>query len=218
MPDQETTDSESQRRTAEITPGQINALLPQTQCTQCGFGACLPYAQAISDQRAAINRCPPGGQAGVCRLAKLTGRPEVPLDVSCGLERDRRKAWIDPAHCIGCTLCIEACPVDAIIGAPKALHAVVASLCTGCELCVAPCPVDCIELHALAPPSPWTDHDAAQARRRFEAHNSRRSGIGTELPLQLTPAETNALVKQNIIDAALAKARQRLAARPKTQP
>lgn len=207
MPDQETPDAENCERATEVTLGQVDALLPQTQCTKCGFDGCLPYAQAIVAGQVAINRCPPGGQVGIKRLAALTGLPELPLDESCGLEQPRSAAWIDPSHCIGCTLCIEACPVDAIIGAAKAMHAVIATLCTGCELCVAPCPVDCIEMRPIIPPG-WTDGDAAAARQRFERRNAR---------IQSEARQADSLRKSSIIAAALAKARQRLTARTSTR-
>jgi Na+-translocating ferredoxin:NAD+ oxidoreductase subunit B len=222
MPDQETPDPENRECAAEVTPSQVNALLPQTQCTKCGFNGCLPYAQAIVAGQAAVNRCPPGGQAGIKRLAALTGLPELPLDESCGLEQPRSAAWIDPSHCIGCTLCIEACPVDAIIGAAKAMHAVIAPLCTGCELCVVPCPVDCIEMRPVARgvaasseasatfsiPRGWTDGDAAAARQRFERRNAR---------IQSEARQADSLRKNSIIAAALAKARERLMARASTR-
>jgi len=126
----------------------IDALLPQTQCARCGFEGCGPYAAALEAGRADINRCPPGGDAGIRRLAALLGRPYRPLDPECGIERPHHVACIDEARCIGCTLCIQACPVDAILGAPKQMHTVLADLCSGCDLCVAPCPVDCIALQA----------------------------------------------------------------------
>ena len=127
----------------------IDALLPQTQCTKCGFGGCRPYAEAIAEGRAPINRCPPGGAAGIARLARLLDREALPLDPDCGVESPRRQAWIDPAACIGCTKCIQACPVDAIVGGARHMHTVLADLCTGCELCIPPCPVDCIELRVV---------------------------------------------------------------------
>jgi electron transport complex protein RnfB len=125
---------------------RIDRLLPQTQCAQCGFPGCRPYAQAIADGRADINQCPPGGDAGVRALAALLGREPKPLDPDHGVEKPRRVAWIDERTCIGCTKCIQACPVDAIVGAPKLMHTVIAELCTGCDLCLPPCPVDCIEM------------------------------------------------------------------------
>jgi RnfABCDGE-type electron transport complex B subunit len=117
---------------------QIEDLLPQTQCTKCGYPSCHLYANAIASGEASYNQCPPGGQQGVERLAQLLNQPVIALDTSRGAERERPVAIIDEAFCIGCTLCIQACPVDAIIGAPKQMHTVIASLCTGCDLCVAP--------------------------------------------------------------------------------
>lgn len=127
---------------------EIDRLLPQTQCAQCGYPGCRPYAQAIADGDAPINLCPPGGDVTVRRLAELLGRDTVPLALPA---TDRRLvAVIEEALCIGCTHCRSACPVDAIIGAPHLMHTVIASECTGCELCVAPCPVDCIEMRSLS--------------------------------------------------------------------
>ena len=125
---------------------RIDDLLPQTQCGQCGFGGCRPYAEALALGETDINRCPPGGTAGMFALAALLERPPRPIDPDCGQEKATVVALIDEAACIGCTKCIQACPVDAIIGAPKKMHTVIAELCTGCELCVPPCPVDCIAL------------------------------------------------------------------------
>jgi electron transport complex protein RnfB len=132
---------------------RIDAILPQTQCRRCGYPACRPYAEAIARFDAAINRCPPGGEEGVRTLARITGHPELPLDPECGTEAPPQVALIDEDACIGCTKCIQACPVDAIVGANKLMHTVVADLCTGCELCVAPCPVDCIAM-VPAPDAP----------------------------------------------------------------
>lgn len=125
---------------------RIDAILPQTQCGQCGFPGCRPYAEAIAAGEAEINRCPPGGEAGVRALAELLGRQAVPLDAERGVEKPPQLALIREVECIGCTKCIQACPVDAIVGAPKLMHTVIAELCTGCELCLPPCPVDCIDL------------------------------------------------------------------------
>jgi electron transport complex protein RnfB len=125
---------------------RIDALLPQTQCTRCGYPACRPYAEAIARGEAAINRCPPGGGAGIRALAVLTGQPVQPLDPECGREMPPRIAFIDEDVCIGCTKCIQACPTDAIVGASKLMHTVIPDLCTGCELCIPPCPVDCIAM------------------------------------------------------------------------
>lgn len=127
---------------------RIDDLLPQTQCGQCGHQGCLPYAQAIVAGEADINQCPPGGARTIAVLARLLGRAVLPLNPAHGTEQPPVVAFIDEARCIGCTLCIKACPVDAIAGAARHLHTVIASECTGCDLCVAPCPVDCIDMVA----------------------------------------------------------------------
>ena len=125
---------------------KIDAILPQTQCGQCGYPGCKPYATAIADGEADINLCPPGGQEGVQRLADLLGREVKPLNAE---EKPKQVAIIDEQTCIGCTLCIQACPVDAIVGAAKQMHTIVEPLCTGCELCVKPCPVECIRMEPI---------------------------------------------------------------------
>lgn len=125
---------------------RINALLPQTQCGQCGYPGCRPYATAIARGVADINQCPPGGEAGIRALANLLNREPKPLNPDNGIEKPRTVAVIDENICIGCTKCIQACPVDAIMGANKQMHTVIEAECTGCELCVAPCPVDCIDM------------------------------------------------------------------------
>jgi electron transport complex protein RnfB len=155
----------------------LDAALPQTQCTRCGFPDCRSYAQAIATGEAAINRCPPGGAEGISRLAALTGQAPLPLDEARGREAPRALAVIDEAWCIGCTLCIKACPVDCIIGASKLMHTVVESLCTGCELCVPVCPVDCIEMRPATAPhtgwAAWSPAQAEQARQRYDFHRFR---------------------------------------------
>jgi electron transport complex protein RnfB len=125
---------------------QIDAVLPQTQCGQCGYAGCRPYAEAIAAGEADINQCPPGGDSGIQALAELLGVDPKPLNAEHGEHTEARVALIDEQLCIGCTLCIQACPVDAILGAAKQMHTVIASECTGCDLCVAPCPVDCIRM------------------------------------------------------------------------
>ena len=155
----------------------IEDVLPQTQCTKCGYPACRPYAEVIAKGEAGINQCPPGGIEGVRRISALTGRPVIPINPANGVERPRAVAFIDEQLCIGCTLCIQACPVDAIIGAAKQMHTILPSLCTGCDLCVAPCPVDCILMVPRAqlrdpPPAPAP----AESRERFAVHNSRAAG------------------------------------------
>lgn len=130
---------------------KVNAVLPQTQCAQCGYPGCRPYATAIIEQHELINRCPPGGERTIEQLSELLGTPALPIDAHCGIEKPPQLAIIDEAVCIGCTLCIHACPVDAIVGAAKLMHTVIAEQCTGCELCIPPCPVDCIDLVAPVP-------------------------------------------------------------------
>jgi electron transport complex protein RnfB len=125
---------------------RIDALLPQTQCGQCSFPGCRPYAEAIASGEADINQCPPGGESTIQALADLLGRDPKPLNPENGIEKPKTVAIIDEQTCIGCTLCIQACPVDAILGAAKQMHTVIESECTGCELCVPPCPVDCIDM------------------------------------------------------------------------
>lgn len=129
---------------------KIDAILPQTQCGQCGFPGCKPYAEAISKGEADINRCPPGGEEGIKKLAELLGVEPKSLNEECGAVKPKSVAMIDEQLCIGCTLCMQACPVDAILGAAKQMHTVVAAECTGCELCIPPCPVECIHMQAVA--------------------------------------------------------------------
>ena len=134
-----------------MTPlaARIHAALPQTQCTRCGYPDCAGYAQAVADGAAAINQCPPGGAEGIARLAALTQSATLPLNPTNGTEGPRSLAVIDEAWCIGCTLCIDACPTDAILGSNKLMHTVIEPYCTGCELCVPVCPVDCISLEPV---------------------------------------------------------------------
>ena len=128
---------------------KIDAILPQTQCGQCGFPGCKPYAIAISEGHADINQCPPGNEEGIQKLADLLGVKPKPLNTAHGLPKPKSIAFIDEQICIGCTFCIQACPVDAIVGAAKKMHTVISTECTGCELCIAPCPVDCISMLPL---------------------------------------------------------------------
>jgi electron transport complex protein RnfB len=130
---------------------KIDAVLPQTQCGQCGFAGCRPYATAMANDAADINRCPPGGEATIVALADLLGKPVKTLDANNGVAKPKTVAVIDEAECIGCTKCIQACPVDAIVGAAKHMHTVIRDLCSGCDLCVPPCPVDCIDMVAVLP-------------------------------------------------------------------
>ena len=147
---------------------QIDALLPQTQCTKCGFTGCKPYAEAISSGNADINQCPPGGKIGIKKLAALLNVEETPLNPSFGIEQPRKVAFILEEECIGCTKCLPPCPVDAILGANKQMHTVIADECTGCELCIAPCPVDCIIMKDIDSDSTWNQSMADHAKQRFQ--------------------------------------------------
>ena len=213
---------------------RLNDLLPQTQCTRCGYPQCRDYARALAAGETALNRCPPGGSAGIAKLAQVLQQPELPLDPSCGTEGPRLLAWIDPVDCIGCTKCILACPTDAIIGGPKRMHTVLPALCTGCELCVPPCPVDCIELTPSPDTSPWTADDAAAARQRFEQRNARRQRqleqdherFGAEAGAKMNELEQQAGTatdpaldkKKAVIAAAMARAEQRRQQRRNATP
>ncbi len=155
-----------------VSADEIDALLPQTQCRQCGFGGCAAYAEAIAQGAAAINRCAPGGARGIAKLARATGLPIVPLDPEYGREVPFAVAKIRAADCIGCGWCIKACPTGAIAGAPKHLHAVVTERCTGCALCAPACPMDCIVFCETG--SEWADEDAKRAKAHFEDAWARR--------------------------------------------
>jgi electron transport complex protein RnfB len=158
---------------SEIAPdiaARIDALLPQTQCTRCGYTGCKPYAEAIARGEAQINQCPPGGASTIRALAILLHRPILDLNPLNGTEEPPRVAWIDESRCIGCARCLAPCPVDAIVGAAKYLHTVLIDRCTGCELCLPPCPVDCIEMRPGPVPAP---DQPLHNRRRFEAHTAR---------------------------------------------
>ena len=220
----------AQRSTLNLElAGRILDALPQTQCTRCGFADCAAYAQAVADGQAPINQCPPGGAEGVRRLAALTGQPPRPLDPERGIEEPRQVAWIDETWCIGCTLCIKACPVDCIIGTHKRMHTVIEEQCTGCALCVPACPVDCIALENASGTrtgwDAWSARQASQARQRHEFATLRRQRAAAEhaqrlqekaehklahLP-ELTKNATGAELerKRAVIQAALARAQQR---------
>lgn len=150
----------------------IDSILPQTQCTQCGYAGCLAYSKAIVLEGADINRCPPGGDEVISRLSMVIDGSEIkPVNPECGVTKPLHKAYILEEHCIGCTKCIQVCPVDSIIGANKWMHTVIPDFCTGCELCVLACPVDCIQMNPSL--ALWTEDDAAIARTRFHARNKR---------------------------------------------
>ncbi|MFL9962723.1 electron transport complex subunit RsxB [Paraburkholderia sediminicola] len=161
----------------KILADRIEDLLPQTQCTKCGYPACRPYAEAIANGEANYNQCPPGGAEGIARLSALLGKPVIPLNSANGVERPRPLAVIDEQVCIGCTLCMQACPVDAIVGAPKQMHTVIAELCTGCDLCVPPCPVDCISMPPVTGDASgwdaWSQSQADAARARHDRREAR---------------------------------------------
>ena len=150
----------------------IDALLPQTQCTRCGFDGCLPYARAVATGEAQINRCPPGGDATIDALAALLDRDPMPLAADCGPPARDLIAWIDAQVCIGCARCLPPCPVDAIIGAARLLHTVIPGDCTGCELCLPACPVDCIHMQPRAPATAPAPAPAAN-RHRYRSHQQR---------------------------------------------
>jgi len=168
----------------------IDALLPQTQCTKCGYPSCLDYAREIAQGASDINRCPPGGMHSINALADLLGTPAKPLDPSCGQSDGWIYAHINEAQCIGCTLCIAACPVDAIVGSGKLMHTIIENECTGCELCLPPCPVDCITLAPCAPfegPSPWPDLAPEKAERARVRVANRKERLGTPAPTAVSP-------------------------------
>jgi electron transport complex protein RnfB len=162
----------------------IDDLLPQTQCTRCGYPDCRHYAEAIASGEAALNQCPPGGAEGIVRLAALTGREPLQLNPAHGVEGPRRVAIIDEAWCIGCTLCIKACPVDCIVGASKQMHTVVEPDCTGCELCLPACPVDCIAMEPVTGEATgwaaWSPAQAARARQQYHERTARLERLRRE--------------------------------------
>jgi electron transport complex protein RnfB len=183
---------------------RIDALLPQTQCTKCGYEGCRPYAEAIAADEAEINQCPPGGTAGINALAQLLGRQPMPLNPANGVERPLSVAVIDESRCIGCTLCIPACPVSAIVGSAKRMHAVIGSQCTGCDLCLPPCPMDCISMVPVAPPRRWTSTDRLAALARHDARRKRLLRATAPQPLSTTPDQ-----RKDAVAAAIARAKQR---------
>jgi electron transport complex protein RnfB len=213
---------------------KIDAVLPQTQCTRCGYDDCAAYALAIAQGKAEINQCPPGGQEGVARIAAVTGRSITPLNPQHGVESVRWVAVIDEAWCIGCTQCIPACPTDAIIGASKVMHTVMPTHCTGCELCLPTCPVDCIKMenasgHATGWAA-WSQQQAQAAKERYLKHQVRRASKVTLTPAQkktslqgdetirrvkpltemgISSSAQTETAKQATINAALRRARER---------
>ena len=186
---------------------RLDALLPQTQCTRCGYPICRDYARAIAAGEAAINRCPPGGEDGIAAMAALLGISAPPLDPDFGVAAPPTLAVIDEDVCIGCTKCIQACPVDAIVGAGKLMHTVIADECTGCELCVPACPVDCIAMIASADTllaRSAVVERATHARMRFEARNTRLHG--TQMPTSATSSASAASLEHDETPAQAAPA------------
>jgi len=195
-----------------LTAERVDAQLPQTQCTRCGYPDCAAYARAIAHERAPINRCPPGGEATIAALARLTGRPSVPLDPACGVAAPPTVAVVDEARCIGCTICLAVCPVDAIVGAPRRMHAVLDAWCTGCDLCVAPCPVDCIEMRPAL--RAWTDDDARRARERHRARDARLARgerVADRRAATIAPADGERARRAATVAAAIERAKARRA-------
>ena len=217
--------------TADSLAERIDAALPQTQCTRCGYADCRSYADAIAIGDANINQCPPGGAEGMARLAEITGREVIALNPANGAEGPRRMMFIDEAWCIGCTLCIKACPVDCIVGAPKVMHTIIEELCTGCELCLPACPVDCIAVVDATPGrsgwDAWSEDDADRARSRYTAQRERRQRSAQENDTRLAEKAKHKLAdlatsstitdaaalerKRAAIEAAMQRARERAA-------
>lgn len=215
----------------KVLVSQIDAALPQTQCTRCGYPDCATYARAIAEDGVPFNQCPPGGAEGIARLAAILGQAPLPLSPVHGTEAPRTVAYIDEAWCIGCTLCIKACPTDAIVGTNKKMHTVIEPYCTGCELCVPVCPVDCIQIENASGTatgwSAWSEPLARQARERYAVHRSRvpldspnLEDEDTSLPDEAaatrppfpasaaSPRESSPAERQAAIAAALERARQ----------
>jgi electron transport complex protein RnfB len=213
---------------------RIDAALPQTQCTRCGFPDCASYARGIAEGEAEINQCPPGGAEGVIRLAAITGRQAQPLNPAHGVEGPLTVALIDEDWCIGCTLCIKACPVDAIVGSNKLMHTVIEPHCTGCGLCLPVCPVDCISLAVVSDArtgwNAWSEVQANSTRERYQqrqrrlareqqAHEARLEAKArmklTDLAAHSQHTDPAVLDKKRaVIEAALARARERRALMP----
>lgn len=194
---------------------RIDAALPQTQCTRCGYPDCASYARAVASGEAEINQCPPGGSQGIARLAALTGRPLLPLSPAHGQEAPRTVAVIDENWCIGCTLCLKACPTDAIVGLNKRMHTVITPHCTGCELCLPVCPVDCIQMENASGQATgwaaWSLPQAEHARARYRGRQARlqREACEAEQAVPVAPPQAPAEQdpKRAAIAAALARAR-----------
>ena len=217
--------------TAQALASRIDAALPQTQCTRCGYPDCATYAQAVALGEAGINQCPPGGAQGIERLAAIMGVPPLPMNPAHGHESARTVAFIDESWCIGCTLCIKACPTDAIVGSNKLMHTVMEPYCTGCELCIPACPVDCIQLDSVTGErtgwAAWSAEQANEARERYAARQRRLAQPGAQEEtaadirrslqeedaapddtLQQDPVQDTAAARRAAIAAAMERARQ----------
>ena len=210
---------------------RLDAALPQTQCTRCGYADCRHYAEAMASGASPINQCPPGGAEGIARLAAITGHAVIALNPVNGHEGPRKLVVIDEDWCIGCTLCIKACPVDCIVGAPKVMHTVIESLCTGCELCIPVCPVDCIALEVETPGASgwaaWSPAQADEAHQRYAFHRLRTERdlrenderLAAKASAKLADLEGASTIsdpaalerKRAVIEAALKRARERSA-------
>ena len=171
---------------------EVDALLPQTQCTRCGYHGCRPYAEAMVEAGAPLNQCPPGGAATIAALAALLGRVPLPLNPANGSEQPQQVAQIDEQACIGCAKCLPPCPVDAIVGAHRYMHSVLPQLCTGCELCIAPCPVDCITLVPRSALAGVAAAPSATDNRSRYAHHTARAAAGSRERAALLEARKQA--------------------------
>jgi electron transport complex protein RnfB len=191
----------------KISPEQIDAILPQTQCGLCGHGGCMPYAEAMVFEQAAINLCPPGGVQTLRELGELMQQDVSPFLADMQTKaKPALKAVIREAECIGCAKCIQACPVDAIIGSGKVMHTVIADICTGCELCIPPCPVDCIDLVEVPEDFGQIKKDKANlARDRFNARNQR---LVREKKADVKKEEQSKMDRKKYIEAALMRTRK----------
>ena len=232
MPDNIRVEASDKPRPNDALFGRIHAALPQTQCTRCGYLDCAAYAEAIVSSAADINQCPPGGSEGIARLAAIIGRTEIPLNPENGSEGPRFVAVVDEQWCIGCTLCLDACPTDAIMGSNKMMHTVIEPHCTGCDLCIPVCPVDCISLENASGDrtgwDAWSEEAASQALTRYKLHSGRRTEIAGQsaktlinldktdhnadraAPVRASEPDSDAAVagkKRAVIEAALARAR-----------
>ena len=218
---------------SKLTAEILNAL-PQTQCTRCGYPDCAAYAAAVAQDEAGINQCPPGGAEGIVRLSRITQKPIQPLSPDFGVEAPRAVAFVDESWCIGCTLCISACPTDAIVGSNKRMHTVIEKYCTGCALCLPVCPVDCIHMEDVSANTTgwnaWSAAQATEARQRYNTRKERQLRESQAHQLQQEESARNKLAhlaehsqitdpalldrKRSLIEAAIARAKERKTGTP----